>query len=109
MDAWETLALAGLPIGAVRAPGVRVCAEDLRAALIEIARAPDALEPARRDALAAWLAALEHHWPSRFQQVAGDVGRPLREALGRTPSDPNRFLKLRRIAIENLASLTLVA
>jgi hypothetical protein len=54
---------------------------------------------------AAWLAAWEHHWPTRFHTVFGDAGRDLASRLRARVEDPNRFLKLRRIAIENLAGI----
>jgi hypothetical protein len=54
--------------------------------------------------LLAWLSAFEHHWPRGFSRVAGTLGRKLLDELSRGTVDPNRYLKLRRIACENLAA-----
>jgi hypothetical protein len=44
-------------------------------------------------------------WPTRFRSALGRGGAATLAALERMPHDPNRFLKLRRIAIECLAAV----
>jgi hypothetical protein len=56
------------------------------------------------DALWAWLRAFRQHWPKRFEETLGSTGDAALEALARRPCDPNRYLKLRRIALEQLAA-----
>src|SRR5207247_516645 len=75
-----------------------------RAAHARLAQGPDDVPPAIREPLLAWLRALRHHWPSSFERLAGADGRQLLERLEAAPIDENRCVKLRRIAIENLAS-----
>lgn len=68
-------------------------------------RAAVSENPAGRDseALAAFVFAWHHHWPRVFQGVFGDAGSGLLAWAGQQFSDDGRYLKLRRIAIENLA------
>lgn len=75
--------------------------------LAESARAAIAATPSGRDAeaLAAWLFAWAHHWPSSFAaSFAADHDEVLAWA-SRAAIDDNRYLKLRRIAIENRATI----
>ena len=93
----------GLPDGAVRErPGGRVDTLGVRAAILELAGEPDRVPSP--EALLAWLRAVRHHWPQRFEELGGEAGTGLILAL-EAGADPNRTLKLRRIAIENLATL----
>lgn len=68
-------------------------------------RAAVAENPAGRDseALAAFVFAWHHHWPRVFQGAFGEAGSGLLAWAGQQFSDDGRYLKLRRIAIENLA------
>jgi len=62
------------------------------------------LDPTGTDALAAWLSAFKHHWPTAFAEMLGEVGESTLNLL--LPKVAlNRYLKLRRIAIANLANL----
>ncbi len=62
------------------------------------------LDPTETDVLAAWLSAFKHHWPSAFAESLGEVGdASLQKLLPKVAHD--RYLKLRRIAIANLANL----
>lgn len=63
------------------------------------------LERRRREPLLAWLAAFEHHWPSRFERTLGSTGRDSLAHLQGLDIDDNKYLKLRRIAIDHLAGL----
>jgi hypothetical protein len=97
---------AGLPDGAIRPPprgaldGAR-----LRAALEELAGAGRSLDHREQELLRAWLRAFKHHWPERFAAVLGDAGERALGRLGDGAGDANRYLKLRRIAVENLSHL----
>jgi hypothetical protein len=103
MDApWETLILAGMPDGAVRRPPASVDLDAIRRALSTLDVA--ALTDGQRVVLLAWLDAFRQHWPSRYEAELEGFGG-LRAALHRLPLDANRYIKLRRIAIENLASV----
>jgi hypothetical protein len=103
---WEVLRKAGVPDGAVRrlAEGSLEPAS-IAAALDEATANAEALEPSQRECLAAWLAAFRHHWPDSFSTALGDTGYLALQRVGAHPIEPNRYLKLRRIAIENLAVL----
>jgi len=59
---------------------------------------PDYGEP-----LCAWLSAYQHHWPQSFDHHLGSEASTVLERLRAAITDPNRYLKLRRIAIENLS------
>ncbi len=103
MDPWKTLIDAGLPDGAARPVDKGPLEDQLIArAIHELASRVADLTERERDPLAAWLSAFSHHWPSRFRDVFGEEGQALLQRV--QPTDPNRYLKLRRIAIENLAA-----
>ena len=63
------------------------------------------LETARVAPLMAWLRAWRHHWSDRFERTFGAEGAEIITALAERLDDPNRYLKLRRIAIANLARI----
>ena len=91
----------GLPDGAIRPPPRGPFdAQRVRAAVREAAS-----EPRDVAALLAWLRAWQHHWPSHFRATLGDEGDRIAERLRARLDDENRYLKLRRIAIENLAAM----
>lgn len=102
---WKILMAAGVPYGAPRTLAeIEFDDESVRAAFLRTAGALDTLNARQRDALLAWLCGFRRHWPSRFVSVLGEEGQrvlALLEALG---LDDNRHIKLRRIAIENLAA-----
>jgi hypothetical protein len=82
---------------------MKVQADDLALA----ARAVIETEPTGREAeaLAAWLFAWQHHWPQSFAATLGDAAARIVDWAARHTVDANRYLKLRRIALENLARL----
>jgi hypothetical protein len=51
----------------------------------------------------AWLGALRRHWPDAFARVLGPDGDASIARCTSGALDWNRYLKLRRIATENLA------
>ena len=102
-DYWKTLQEAGLPDGEIRtAPRVLDLAR-IRTAIGALAQSPDPLTVARREPLLAWLRAWQHHWPESFENTLGADGKNLVLRLRAADHDAGRYLKLRRIAIENLA------
>jgi hypothetical protein len=77
---------------------------EVAGALAEMAESKfEPLALAQRECLLAWLRGFRHEWPSRFQAIFGPLGQRAIAELNDPRFDPNRYLKLRRIAIENLA------
>jgi hypothetical protein len=102
--AWETLCEAGVPDGPLRPPPCHLDPPTLCSAVAEIAADLGRLEPRRRDPLRAWLRGFRHHWPQRFAEILGPAGEACLDQMPE-PDDANRYLKLRRIAIANLAGV----
>jgi hypothetical protein len=102
-DAWNTLCGYGLPDGPPRPAPTSLDFDRIREALAAI-RA-EVLQPAERAVLLAWLEGWRHHWPSRFQRELGPAAEAMCNELTRRGVDRDRFLKLRRIAVENLAGV----
>jgi len=104
-DAWKLLIDLGLPDGAPRPPPTgRIDPVAVKVAVLEVARTPT-LTVAKVAPLLAWLRAWRHHWPARFAEVFGDMQPEFLDALQKRLDDKNRYLKLRRIAIANLAHI----
>jgi hypothetical protein len=104
--AWEALLEAGVPFGAARPPPRKLVPERLREAVSNTDELVAQLEEPQREALYAWLKAFRSHWPLGFDKVLGTGGARLLDVLERAePGDPNRYIKLRRIALENLANV----
>lgn len=102
--AWDVLTDAGVPDGAPRTPpGARLDTALVARALSDVGRDPGRLPPHELECLGAWLAAFRHHWPDRFDAILGPVGARVLDHFRASEVDPNRYLKLRRIAAENLA------
>ncbi|MEE8409516.1 MAG: hypothetical protein V3T05_07920 [Myxococcota bacterium] len=103
-DTWKLLVDLGLPDGAAKPrSSARLPVKRLRAAVLEEAGATT--KPRHTELLLAWLSAWRRHWPSAFIEVFGQAGVDLIVELRSRPHDPNRYLKLRRIATENLAQI----
>jgi hypothetical protein len=101
-DRWQLLRDGGVPL-AIAGAGARPEPPELA----RCARDVIAQEPGGRDAeaLAAWIHAWRDHWPQSFEAgFEADAGAVVAWAE-RAAVDPGRHVKLRRIAIENLASL----
>ncbi|MEO6775643.1 MAG: hypothetical protein ABI467_21965 [Kofleriaceae bacterium] len=101
-DAWQMLRAGGVPIVLERSALV-----PSPAALATSARAAIAAGAAGREgeALAAWLFAWHHHWPSSFAEQFVDDRDAILAWASAAALDDNRYLKLRRIAIENLSTI----
>ena len=99
---WNALRAAGVPDGPPRPPARAIDFVRVRAELSTLD--PNVLDAVERAVLLAWLEAWHHHWPSRFARELGSTGERLRAALWAAPVDRGRYLKLRRIATENLAA-----
>jgi hypothetical protein len=61
------------------------------------------LDERGRYELGAWLWALKDHWPRRFAATLGPEGERLLRELDPLLADTNRLLKLRRLAIAEIA------
>ena len=100
-DPWQILQRAGLPLAGERR-GEAPSEGEIAAALRAVLAAPSALR--ERDALVAFVDAWRQHWPSSFaralQGEAAEVARWAEANRG----DEGRRLKLRRIALANLAT-----
>ncbi|MBL9024147.1 MAG: hypothetical protein JNL21_18285 [Myxococcales bacterium] len=97
----EILERAGVPVGAPRPPPTALPdAAALRLAVRDSMHRP---EVCPTEALLAWLSGFAHHWPEGFARVLGEGGHTAIGVLAARPVDRNKYLKLRRIAIENLA------
>ncbi len=102
VDAWQILRDGGLPL-ATEGSGRRRSSADLAAAThAAIATKPDGRDA---EALAAWLFAWHDHWPAAFASRFGADAPAIVEWATRAIRDHGRHLKLRRISLENLASV----
>lgn len=105
-EEWEVLAAAGLPVGPLRRLPERLAdAGRLRRAVSTLAERCDDIDAWQREPLLAWLQAFRQHWPERFGVILGKDGEECLARLSSLPRDANRYLKLRRIAIENLSHM----
>lgn len=102
--AWERLIEMGLPDGAPRRPDPGAWSDETaRRVLTHID--VDALPASQREPLLAWLEGYRHHWPSRWQREMRPIGDRRIEELSSQEIDVGRYLKLRRIAVAQLARL----
>lgn len=101
-DAWQILRDGGLPL-ALPASGRSRSSQELATAT----RAAIAQQPTGRDAeaLAAFVFAWHHHWPGSFEHELGADADAVVAWAARNTLDQGRYLKLRRIALENLAHI----
>ena len=101
MNAWSILHGGGLPLAGARAGDPPSESEMADAALAVI----DEGVPDERhaDALAAFLRAWLHHFPESFERAFAAHALRVESWADAHVVDRNRYLKLRRIAIENLS------
>ncbi|HLX08269.1 MAG TPA: hypothetical protein VKY89_10455 [Thermoanaerobaculia bacterium] len=105
-DAWEVLAAAGMPEGAIRlTPRGPIDPARLRAAVAMIAAGSGEIDSWHVEPLLGWLRGFKHHWAPSFAAILGPAGEECLARLEALPTDPGRYLKLRRIAIENLSRI----
>ena len=97
---WEALRELGMPDGAARRQ--RPVSLDGMRDSVRALRDAD-LSTAQREVLLAWLRAFQHEFPRRFAAELGEDGVQLIAVVECKSVDVNRYLKLRRIAVENLS------
>lgn len=97
---WQILRDGGLPLAIERTGDVPTASELASAAQAVL---HEHSTGRHSEALAAFLFAWRHHWPRVFEAAFGEQASGLLAWAGRQFSDDNRYIKLRRIAIENLA------
>jgi hypothetical protein len=102
-SAWKVLVEAGVPDGAVRPSPGRLDGRRVGEAIRDLSRSLEAVEPRQVELLVAWLRGWRHHWPESFAASPGAEGESLIARLEARALDPDRYLELRRIAIENLS------
>ncbi len=101
-DAWQILRDGGLPL-ALPVSDVARSPEELAAATREAI----AQRPAGREAevLAAFVFAWHQHWPDSFDHALGSDAASVVAWASQNAVDEDRYLKLRRIALENLSRI----
>jgi hypothetical protein len=104
-DAWEVLERAGVPLGAPSAErpelgDMKVVAGAVRAVLA--ARRSSARQ---RVSLLAWLSAWASEWPTSFRGAFGEDAAEVLATAGEGVDDRDRYLKLRRLSRDKLASV----
>jgi hypothetical protein len=99
-DAWQILRDGGLPLAAPATGVARTAAELAVAVRTAIAATPRGREA---DALAAYVRAWHQHWPTSFAAALAEHAASVLTWADAHACDANRYLKLRRIALENLA------
>lgn len=93
-----------MPAGAPRPTPRTLDRDRIREALRGLARGEDGIEAADVEPLLAWLQAWRQHWPGSFAALEPD-GPRLVERLQARAVNQDRYLKLRRIALANLAAV----
>jgi hypothetical protein len=100
-DAWQVVVAAGVPLGTSRGEPT-ASPERLAAAAREaVDREPATAREA--EALAAWIAAWLHHWPTSFARLLADDAPRLVQWSADHAGPLDGHVKLRRIAIERLS------
>jgi len=101
VDAWQILRDGGLPVAAPRSQSRPTPGELARALCVAIPTA----EGRAADALAAFIFAWHHHWPTTFATELGNDAARVLDWARLHSLDTGRYLKLRRISLENLAGV----
>ncbi len=100
--AWQILRDGGLPL-AIEGSQTQRRPSELAAALRDaVAEAP---EGRAAEALAAFVFAWHHHWPGSFADELGAAASSILRWASAAAIDDNRYVKLRRLAVENLATV----
>lgn len=102
-DPWQTLRDAGLPLGAPDPSRAAPSVDDMTAAVHAAIASQPTGRP--RDALCAFILAWWRQWPRTFTRAFG-IGAPSVVAWADAAvTDPNRYVKLSRIAMAHLATV----
>ena len=104
-EAWEVLVRAGVPLGSPS--GERPELGDLSAVAAAVRAALDDAESSARQrvSLLAWLSAWSSDWPTSFASAFGADAHGLLARAAAGIDDSDRYLKLRRLARDKLASV----
>lgn len=94
---------AGVPDGAARPAPTRLDLSRVTKAIRDLGPNAASVEPDQVEPLLAWLRGWRRHWPRSFAASLGADGDSLIARLEARRFDPDRYLKLRRIAVENLS------
>ena len=100
-DPWQILHRAGLPMAGERdgaPPSQEEIAEAMRAVIAT------RITGRERDALVAFIDAWQQHWPTSFARSLGGDATAVARWSEAHRGDEGRRLKLRRIALANLAT-----
>ena len=100
---WKTLIDAGVPDGAARPASARLDLSRVAEAIRDLEGNAASVEPHQVEPLLAWLRGWRRHWPRSFAASLGAEGNSLIARLEARGFDADRYLKLRRIAVENLS------
>jgi hypothetical protein len=100
-DPWQILHRAGLPMAGER-HGAPPSEAEMAEALGAVLAVGSALR--ERDALVAFVDAWRQHWPSSFARALGSDAAEVARWAEANRGDEGRRLKLRRIALANLAT-----
>jgi hypothetical protein len=105
-DPWPVLRGAGVPLRAVTevAEAATPTVEAVASAALAQWTWRETLAPRERDALLAWLCAWTSHYPTSFNEAFGEAAEAIRAGLHPDDSDASRHIKLRRLALANLAA-----
>ncbi|HUH02937.1 MAG TPA: hypothetical protein VML75_13160 [Kofleriaceae bacterium] len=103
-ETWQILRRGGLPLGAP-GTGPAPTAEELATAVQAVLAADPPPTGRARDALCAFVLAWRRHWPRTFARVFAAAAPGVRQWAEDAATDPNRTLKLSRIATAHLASV----
>ncbi|MEI7892766.1 MAG: hypothetical protein WCI05_06725 [Myxococcales bacterium] len=101
-SAWEILECAGVPFGTREGPPRLASPEQLAAAVREVLDA-STLSERQRVSLLAWLRAWASAWPSSFESTFAGAANEFLLRAAKGVEDHGRYLKLRRLAREQLA------
>jgi hypothetical protein len=100
-DPWQTLRDAGLPLGSPDPSRAIPSVDEMTVAVhASIATAPTGRA---RDALCAFVLAWWRQWPRTFTRAFGTTAPSVVAWADAAVTDPNRYVKLSRIAMAHLA------
>jgi len=104
-DAWEILERAGVPLGAPSTERPELGDLEAVAAAVRAALASRESSARQRVSLLAWLSAWASEWPTSFRDAFGVDAAEVLALAAEGIDDRDRYLKLRRLSREKLASV----